>query len=124
MRPLTFVLLFAVGLGAQSTGEIRGYAWDADGRPVPGAKISLHADDAKADRTVTTGADGAFDARDLAPGHYGITADSSKRQIATETPTPLELKPGQIFHADITMGKSTVHYGYWKRLVRRLDGLH
>ena len=73
MRPLALIVLSAAALSAQSAGEIRGYAWDAEGRPLSEAKIMLHGGNAKADRTLTAAADGSFDARDLQPGHYELT---------------------------------------------------
>jgi Carboxypeptidase regulatory-like domain len=124
MRPLALIAFSAAALFAQSGGEIRGYAWDAEGRPLPQAKITLQGGNAKANRTLTAGADGSFDARGLQPGHYEITADSSQRQLTSESGIALDLKPGEIAHADLTLGKSTVHYGFWKRLGRRFVGLH
>ena len=91
---------------------------------MPQAKISLHGGNAKSNRTLTAAADGSFDARDLQPGHYELVAGDSKRQLATESGTALDLKPGEIAHADLTLGLSTVHYGFWKRLGRRFVGLH
>lgn len=126
MKLLGLVLLLAAGAAgafAQSGSEIRGYAWDADGKPVAGATVTLHPDPPEKDRTVTAGPDGAFEARDLPPGHYAITAESEKQQLVTETTTPIGLKSGATEHIDLTLGKSTVHYGFWKRLGRRLDGL-
>lgn len=124
MRSLALIALSAAALSAQSAGEIRGYAWDAEGRPMAQAKIMVHGGSAKSNRTVTAGADGAFDARGLQPGHYELTADASQRQLTTESGTALDLKPGEIAHADLTLGQSTVHYGFWKRLGRRFVGLH
>jgi hypothetical protein len=121
---LALVFLAAAVLSAQSPGEIRGYAWDAEGRPLADAKITLHGADSKADRTLTAGADGAFDAKDLHPGHYELTGSAQQPQLTTESVTALDLKPGEIAHADLTFGKSTVYHGFWSRLVRRLDGLH
>jgi Carboxypeptidase regulatory-like domain len=123
MWKIAFGLSLAAALGAQSSGEIRGYAWDAEGRPMAEAKITLHGADAKAGRSLITAADGSFDARGLPPGHYELTADAAKRQLATESLTALDLKPGETAHADLTLGMSTTRYGFWVRLGRRLDGL-
>jgi hypothetical protein len=117
------VLLAAAGLGAQSAGEIRGYAWDAEGRPIPQATVNVHSDSPKTDRTITAGADGSFDVKELPPGHYEIGGQSQPRQLASESPVAVELKSGETAHADLTLGRSTVHYSFWKRLARRLDGL-
>lgn len=123
MKLIAPIFLLAIAAFAQTNGEIRGYAWDADGKPIAGASVVIHADASNKDHTVTAGADGAFEARDLPPGHYSVTAESSKRQLVTEGPTPVDLKAVATEHVDVTLGKSTVHYGFWTRLGRRLDGL-
>jgi hypothetical protein len=122
MKALALILVAAAGLSAQSNGEIRGYAWDAEGRPMADVKVTLHAEGGKDDK-VTTRADGSYDARDLAPGHYQLSADQAKRELKTESDSPLELKAGQVAHVDLTLGKNTKHYGFWTSLGRRLDGL-
>jgi hypothetical protein len=124
MKLVTLALLIGAALFAQSAAELRGYAWSADGRPIPQAKITLHSADSKADRTVTAGTDGAFDIPDLKPGRYEIAAQAAKQQLATDSATSVEVKAGEVAHTDLTLGLSTVHHGYWSRLVRRLDGLH
>lgn len=92
---------------------------------MPDAKVTLHAAnaaDAKADRTVTAAADGSFRLQEVPAGAYELTADASKQQLTTETATELTLKPGQIAQTDLTIGLSTVHYGFWKRKLRRFLG--
>jgi hypothetical protein len=123
MRLIAPIFLLALAARAQTNGDIRGYAWDAEGKPIAGATVTIHADASNKDRAVTAGADGAFEARDLPPGRYIVTAESAKRQLVTETATPVGLKPVATEHVDLTLGKSTVHYGFWTRLGRRLDGL-
>lgn len=124
MKPLALILTIASALLAQSAGEIRGYAWDASGRPVADAAITVHAVGRTTDRTIAANKNGAFELKDMAPGRYELTASSTKLQLTTEDVTPLEVKPGETRHADLTLGQSTVHYGFWKRLGRRLDGIH
>ena len=124
MRLLPLLAFCAAALSAQSAAEIRGYAWDAEGRPMPNVKVTLHGKNAESDRTVTAGSDGSFDARGLPPGRYELTADASQRLLTTESGTALDLKPGEIAHADLTLGKSTAHYKWWQRLVRRFNGPH
>jgi hypothetical protein len=123
MRLIAPIFLLAIAACAQTNGEIRGYAWDAEGKPIAGATVTIHADVSNKDRSVTAGPDGAFEARDLPPGRYSVTAESAKRQLVTETAAPVDLKPVATEHVDLTLGKSTVHYGFWTRLGRRLDGL-
>lgn len=125
LLPVTaFTALILCAQTPQTAGEIRGYAWDASGRPVPEAKITIHAAGEQTDRTLTAGKDGLFDVKNLAPGHYELTAEAGKLQLATEDVTPLDIKAGEIQHADLTLGLNTTHYGFWKRLGRRLDGMH
>jgi hypothetical protein len=114
----------AAAVCAQSPGQIHGYAWSAEGRPIPEARITIRATETKTDQTVTAGKDGAFVAKDLKAGHYDIIAQSTKEQLATESITEVDVKSGEAAHADLTLGMSTVYHGYWSRLVRRLDGLH
>jgi hypothetical protein len=127
MKPLALLFFAVAGLSAQSTGEIRGFAWSAQGQPMADAKITLHAanaEDAKGDRMVTSAADGSFRLPEVPAGDYELTADASKQQLTTETATEVVLKPGQIAHSDVTIGLSTVHYGFWKRKLRRFLGQH
>jgi hypothetical protein len=122
---LTLALLTipAVGFG-QSAGEIRGIVWTADGKPLAGAEVFVHRTGENSHLTTTSGADGTFDAPDLKPGHYWVAAYSGKAQLMTESSVKLDLAAGQSQHADVTLGKSTVTYPFFKRMIRRLDGLH
>ncbi len=122
MKRLLTLLPLAVALFAQPAAEIRGYAWSAEGKPIAGAKIVVRG--AGAAKDATTAADGSFTLKDLKPGKYEITAESAKESLATESSTAVDVKEGEMAHADITLGVSTIHHGYWSRLVRRLDGLH
>ena len=124
MKPWALLLTIASAMLAQSAGEIRGYAWDASGRPVPEAKITVHVVGQKTDRALTADKNGVFDVKNLEPGRYEITADAPKLQLTTEDVTPLELKAGEVKHADLTLGLSTARYTFFKRLGRRLDGIH
>jgi hypothetical protein len=113
-------LLLGLPVYAQSAGEIRGVAWDRQGRPVAGATIIVRGPTAT---TVTSGAGGFFTASKLAPGHYEVSGVDEKHQAVSASPAALELAAGHIGHADVTIGKSTKHYGFFKRLGRRLDGM-
>jgi hypothetical protein len=42
----------------------------------------------------------------------------------TESSVKLDLTAGQTAHADVTLGRSTATYGFFMRMIRRLDGLH
>jgi hypothetical protein len=108
----------------QSTGEIRGIVWTAEGKPLAGAQVFIHRTGEDSHLTTTSGADGAFAASGLKPGHYWVAAYSEKAQLMTESSVTLDLTAGQHAHADVTVGKSTVTYPFFKRMIRRLDGLH
>jgi hypothetical protein len=124
MRLLALISSVASALPAQSGGEILGYAWDAEGRPMPNAKITLRDGNAKSDRTLTATADGFLDARGLPPGHYELTADASQRLLTTESGTALGLKLGEIVRDDLALGNSAAHCTWRQRLVRRIHGPH
>jgi hypothetical protein len=109
---------------AQSTGEIRGIVWTAEGKPFAGAEVFTHKADENSHLTTTSGADGTFAVHDLKPGHYWVAAYSEKAQLMTESSVNLDLTAGQIAHADVTLGRSTATYPFFKRMIRRLDGLH
>jgi hypothetical protein len=122
---LTLALLaFPMAGFGQSTGEIRGIVWTAEGKPLAGAQVFIHQNGENSHLTTTSGADGTFAAHDLKPGHYWVAAYSEKAQLMTESSVTLALSAGQSAHADVTVGKSTVTYPFFKRMLRRLDGLH
>jgi hypothetical protein len=124
MRLLALISSVAAALPAQSGGEILGNIWDAEGRPMPKAKITLRGGNAKSDRTLTATADGFFDARGLPPGHYELTADASQRLLTTESRTALGLKLGEVVHADLTLGNSAALCTWRQRLMRPIHGTH
>jgi hypothetical protein len=108
----------------QSAGEIRGIVWTAEGKPFAGAQVFIHKADENSHLTTTSGADGVFAVKDLKPGHYWVAAYSDKAQLMTESSVTLDLAAGQTAHADVTLGRSTATYSFFKRMIRRLDGLH
>ena len=120
---LTLALLVMASFG-QSAGEIRGIVWTAEGKPLAGAQVFIHKADENSHLTTTSGADGVFAVKDLKPGHYWVAAYSDKAQLMTESSVTLDLAAGQTAHADVTLGRSTATYSFFKRMIRRLDGLH
>lgn len=126
MRLLITLALLAIpvaGFG-QTTGEIRGIVWTAEGRPLAFAQVFIHKSDENSHLTVICSANGTFDAKDLKPGHYWVAAYSDKAQLMTESSVKLDLKDGQTAHADVTVGRSTATYSFFMGMLRRLDGLH
>jgi len=122
---LTLALLAIPVVGfSQPAGEIRGIVWTADGRPLARAEVFIHRTGENTHVTTTSGADGTFEAPDLKPGHYWVAAYSEKAQLMTESSVKLDLAAGQSQHADVTLGRTTVTHPFFKRMIRRLDGLH
>jgi hypothetical protein len=126
MRLILTLALLAIPMASfgQSPGEIRGIVWTAEGKPFAGAQVFIHKADENSHLTTTSGADGTFDAKDLKPGHYWVAAYSDKAQLMTESSVTLDLAAAQTVHADVTLGRSTATYPFFKRMIRRLDGLH
>jgi hypothetical protein len=114
-------LLFALSLPAQSPTAIRGYAFDADGRPIPGASVTLHGSTGHS--SATSAADGSFHFDNVSPGHYQVYAIDEKREIVSDVSVVLDLAAGQTAEADVTVATSTHHYPRWLRILRRLDGM-
>jgi hypothetical protein len=123
MLTLAFLAIPVAGFG-QSTGEIRGILWTAEGKPLADAQVFIHKTGENSHLTTTSGADGTFVEHGLKPGHYWVAAYSEKAQLMTESSVTLDLTAGETAHADVTVGKSTVTYPFFKRMIRRLDGLH
>jgi hypothetical protein len=125
MRLLLTLALFVLPttVFAQSDGEIRGIVWTSEGKPSAGAEVFIHKLNENSHLTTTSAADGTFAVHDLKPGHYWVAAYSEKAQLMTESSVNLDLAAGQTAHADVTLGRSTVTYPFFKRMIRRLDGL-
>jgi hypothetical protein len=120
---VALIVISATAFG-QSMGEIRGIVWTAEGKPLAGAEVEVHKAGENSHLTATSGADGVFAVHDLTPGAYWVAAYAAGPQLITESSVKLDLAAGQTLHADVTLGKSTVQYSYFKRMMRRLDGLH
>jgi hypothetical protein len=110
-RNLKRVILCLIGLAAfllsmpmmqaQSTGTIIGVVKDSSGAVVPGAKITARETDTGANRTVTTGNDGAFRFDAMAVGTYSVTAEASGFQ--TEVQNALTLSVAESVAANFTL---------------------
>jgi hypothetical protein len=68
---VALLLALAGPLVAQDAGRIRGLAVDETGQPLPGVTVGLHAEGA-ASRSLTTDAEGRFDAVDIPAGAYQL----------------------------------------------------
>jgi hypothetical protein len=123
-RLMTTLLLISGIAFAQSTGEIDGIAWSADGKPLAGVQVVVHRADQSSHETVTSGSDGTFTVPNLKPGRYWIAGYSEKAQLISESSLKVDVVAGQTLHADVTLGKDTTSRTTFQRLVRRIDGLH
>jgi len=77
-----------------ATGGLRGITRNPSGLPLPLVKVVVHSAEAGADRTTTSGSDGAFAVEGLKPGHYEITAE--KEGFAASPATSVELAAHRI----------------------------
>ena len=85
--------VFAEPTMAQPAGAVRGQVVDLQGRAVDGAMVVFDFQGAGAERVeTTTNSDGEFSQRDLADGHYALTAQ--KEDVGTQS-FRLRVRPGQ-----------------------------
>ncbi|MDQ2842823.1 MAG: carboxypeptidase-like regulatory domain-containing protein [Acidobacteriota bacterium] len=91
----------AISVGA---GVIRGTVKDGSGGVIPGAKVTL-TDSNNATQTVSTGADGTYVFRGVAPGVYSVSATYTGLQ--QQNPLAVSVAPNQPATANIVMGIQT-----------------
>ena len=72
-------------------GHLKGFAYDATGRPLDGAKITIYG---PIERTVLTDATGFYGAVDLPPGKYDVSAAFGSSEMPT--PAQVEIKAGKV----------------------------
>ena len=85
--------VFAEPTIAQVAGAVRGQVVDLQGRAVDGAMVVFDFQGAGAERVeTTTNSDGEFSQRDLADGHYALTAQ--KEDVGTQS-FQVRVRPGQ-----------------------------
>jgi outer membrane receptor protein involved in Fe transport len=87
-------------LAAPQPGEVDVIARDALGRPLADAKLKLEAPDGKVVGEATSGADGRFLFKGIAPGVYAVTGDKTGFDTATVVVT---LEAGQGASAELTL---------------------
>ncbi|HEY7514699.1 MAG TPA: TonB-dependent receptor [Vicinamibacteria bacterium] len=85
---------------ADSNGRIQGVARDETGGPLHGVTVGLQALAGGPDRSLTTGAQGEFDVRDLPPGRYRL--DFRFPGFATAVRT-VDLEPAGALRLDVTL---------------------
>lgn len=87
-------------IAAPQSGEVDVVAKDALGRPLGDAKLKLEAPDGKVVGEATSGADGHFLFKGIAPGVYAVTGDKTGFDTATAVVT---LEAGKGASAELTL---------------------
>src|SRR5260370_207598 len=74
-RAAIIFLVHLTGFAAP-TGSVSGMVKDPSGAPVPGVRLMLVNDATRAQRMVTSGANGAFEFPQLEPGRWSLSAEA------------------------------------------------
>src|SRR5580700_4361967 len=107
LRALVLVLLASFASFAQlPTGTVLGTVKDASGASVPGATVTIQNSDTGLTRNVTTGPDGAFNAPELAAGHYQIQVAHEGFKTATRSGITLEVTEQAVINFTMEIGAS------------------
>ncbi len=86
---------------SQAFGDIRGSLYDSAGAVMSDCKITITNQDTNQVRIVTTNSVGAYDAPDLVPGTYSVTAE--KTGFQTTVRKDIVLQVGQAVRADFNL---------------------
>ena len=108
--------IFALLLGQDGGGDLRGVVRTPAGVAAGGAAVSVHRVEDNVDQSVVAGADGTFRIGDARPGHYQLTA--AKDGFSKSATTAVELGPGQSLDLVLTLGLPVKPGGFLKRLGR------
>jgi iron complex outermembrane receptor protein len=102
MACAALIVLLAAPMPAQSPpGRITGTVRVASGAPVGGAAVAITNQQTGATRVVRSAASGAFEAADLAPGTYTVSADVQGFRRAIQR--DLRLDPGGSLSVDLSL---------------------
>jgi hypothetical protein len=93
--------LLAGACYSQAFGDIRGSLYDSAGAVMAGCKITIINLDTNQVRAITTNSVGVYDAPDLVPGTYTVTAEKSGFQTAIRKEIVLQV--GQTVRVDFNM---------------------
>lgn len=100
--------LFAATASGQIVGgTIGGAVHDATGGTLSGAKVEVRQLETGATRTLSTSAEGLFNAPSLPVGHYSVTV--TLEGFSPETQSGIELTLGQSLHLDFALGVAKVN---------------
>src|SRR5437879_8478331 len=107
---LTFsvCLLFAVASFAQlPTAKIVGTVKDSSGASVPGAMVKVTNLDTNITRTLTTGADGSYNALELPTGNYQVEVTASGFKSEIHEGITLQVTDAQVINFTLEVGATT-----------------
>ncbi len=108
MRKKLFLLfVFGGGLTAsgQSTlGSVTGTVHDPSGAAIPHATVVLHRQESDTDRTLTTGADGTYNALNLDPGTYTLRVTAPGFNPSVADNLHLDVRQQLRFDPSLTVG--------------------
>jgi hypothetical protein len=102
MKVILALHLFGCLLFAVVFGSIRGVVHDPDHRPVQGAKVTVKAAASDFSQTVTTGADGSFEAS-VPVGAYTVTVEHETLAPATQE-IVVASSASPVLHFQLTIG--------------------
>ena len=101
----TLLFLVTLPLLAQlPTATMLGTVKDASGASVPGATVTIQDTDTGLTRTVMTGSDGAYNAPELATGHYQVQATHSGFKTETRSGITLEVTQQAVINFTLEVG--------------------
>ena len=102
LRFASLALIVPVALHAQVVGgSIGGVVTDASGAAVSGARVLIHNAETGTERTLTTGADGRYNAPSLSVGRYNVTVESAG--FSSEERSGVVLTVGQSNQVDVKL---------------------
>ncbi len=99
-----FIFWSAGRSGATVFGELRGVVHDAEHRPVPDARMTIHATGSKFNRTVRANADGYFSILTLPFGNYELSIAGSGFETLHQTITVFS-NSSSVLHFQLQIGK-------------------
>lgn len=102
---LAALIVCSASLLAQNSGSLHGRIADPSGAVIPNATVTVKSA-AGQSATATSGADGAYSIRGLAPGEYSVTVDS--KGFAPFSKSDIAVAAGRAQNFDVTLEIQTV----------------
>src|SRR5258708_6709452 len=105
-RTLSYLLVLALPLFAQTTGAIQGVVLDSSGAAIPGARVEAVSAATQAQRAATTDGDGRFTLTNLPIGNWTLRLSSPG--FATAQTQEFSLSLGQTVNQRFTLNPAMV----------------